>query len=75
MDEILGSSVVEDVLSKYPGTLEIFVAHGFKDLTNPVMRKTMAKIATIEKVCRMKGVDMNEFLGKLNAHAAAVKQG
>jgi hypothetical protein len=63
--EITPKTKVGDVLSRYPESLDIFVRHGFTPLRNPVLRKTMARVITIEQACRREGVDMNELLNDL----------
>ena len=64
--EIAPSTRVGDVLAHYPQTLEIFVRRGFTPLRNPVLRKTMARVITIEQACRREGVDLTQLLSELN---------
>jgi len=63
--EITPQVKVADVLSRYPQSLEIFLRHGFGPLANPVLRKTMARVVTVEQACRREGVDLAELLGEL----------
>jgi uncharacterized protein involved in response to NO len=56
---------VGDVLAHYPQSLQIFLRHGFTPLANPVLRKTMARVVTIEQACRREGVDLDQLLGEL----------
>jgi len=63
--EITPSTRVGDVLARYPQSLEIFVRHGFTPLRNPVLRKTMARVITIEQACRREGVDLTGLLDEL----------
>ncbi len=56
---------VADVLAHYPQSLQIFLRHGFGPLANPVLRKTMARVVTIEQACRREGVDLAELLAEL----------
>jgi hypothetical protein len=63
--EISPASKVADVLNRYPQSLKIFVDHGFTPLTNPVLRKTMARVVTIEQACRREGVGVEELLSEL----------
>lgn len=60
---------VGEVLERYPQSLDVFVRHGFTPLRNPVLRKTMARVITIEQACRREGVDMSELLRELNTMA------
>lgn len=63
--EVTPSTRVGDVLARYPQSLEIFVRRGFTPLRNPVLRKTMARVITIEQACRREGVDSNDLLNEL----------
>ncbi len=63
--DIMPQTKVADVLERYPQTLEIFLRHGFTPLKNPVLRKTMAKVVTIEIACRREGVDLQNLLAEL----------
>lgn len=63
---ITADMIVADVLDKYPETLEVFLKHGFTPLANPVARKTMAKVITIEKATQIHPVDVNKLLEELN---------
>lgn len=65
--EITPTVKVGDVLERYPQSLDVFVRHGFAPLRNPVLRKTMARVITIEQACRREGVDMPGLLRELNA--------
>jgi uncharacterized protein involved in response to NO len=63
--ELTPSTTVGDVLIRYPQSLEIFVRHGFTPLRNPVLRKTMARVITIEQACRREGVNLSDLLDEL----------
>jgi hypothetical protein len=67
--EITPTVKVGEVLQTYPQSLDVFVRHGFTPLRNPVLRKTMARVITIEQACRREGVDMSELLRELNTMA------
>jgi hypothetical protein len=60
---------VADVLARYPESLEIFVRHGFAPLRNPVVRRTMARVVTLEQACRREGADLGRLLAELRALA------
>ena len=64
---IAPQSRVSDVLSAYPASLDVFLKHGFTPLSNPVLRKTMARVVTVEQACRREGVDLQELLGELQS--------
>jgi hypothetical protein len=57
---------VGDVLTLHPQLLDVFVAHGFRPLANPVARRTIAHRVTVEAACRLLGVDVQELLAALN---------
>lgn len=63
---ITADMMVADVIDKYPETLEVFLKHGFAQLANPVLRKTMAKMITIEKATQIHPMDVNMLLEELN---------
>jgi hypothetical protein len=64
---IISTDRVDDVLERYPDLLDTFVASGFKPLANPLLRKTLARRVTIERACRLVGVDPRQFVDSLNA--------
>jgi len=57
---------VAAVLHWHPELEPVFVEHGFDLIRNPVLRRTVARQVSLAQVCRMKGVDLNAFLEKLN---------
>ncbi|HEX7296955.1 MAG TPA: DUF1858 domain-containing protein [Pyrinomonadaceae bacterium] len=67
--DISPKTKVGDVLTQYPQSLEIFLRHGFTPLSNPVLRKTLARAITIEQACRREDVDMAELIGELKEMA------
>ena len=64
---IAPQSRVGDVLSAYPQSLDVFLRHGFTPLSNPLLRKTMARVVTVEQACRREGVDLQQLLGELQS--------
>lgn len=56
---------VYDITEKYPETIDIFAANGFKQLTNEKMRKIMGKTITLEMACKTKNVNLEVFEQKL----------
>lgn len=61
---------VGDVLRRYPQALDVFLKHGFTPLANPVLRRTMARVVTIEQACRREGVDLDLLLFELKLISA-----
>ena len=64
---------VNEVLTRFPQTLDVFVSHGFKPLANPLMRRTFAHLVTIKGATQMHHWEperLQSFLHELNARAA-----
>lgn len=65
--EITAKSKLHDVLNAYP-QLEaqiIQAAPVFQNLKNPILRRTVGKMATIEKVVQIGGLDLTTFINLL----------
>lgn len=58
-------SRIADGLERYPETLEVFLRQVFAPLRNPVLRRTMARVVTIEQACRRDGVSQAALLDDL----------
>lgn len=65
--EIKRLSKLFDVLEAYPGLEEqiMNIAPPFKSLKNPVLRRTVAKLATLEKVAQVGGMDPDRLVNTL----------
>jgi hypothetical protein len=57
---------VAAVLHWHPELEPLFVERGFDLILNPVLRRTVARQVSLKQACRMKGVDLDAFLNKLN---------
>jgi hypothetical protein len=57
---------VGEVLDRYPQLLSTFVSFGFTPLTNPLLRKTVARLVTIGTACRGQNVETDQLLTALN---------
>lgn len=66
LDRITAESRVAAVVEKWPQTLEVFMAHGFALLANPVARRTIARRVSIDQVCRMHGKDTAQLVQELH---------
>ena len=67
--DISASTKINDLLKEYP-FLEDFLVRlspKFKGLKNPIMRKTIGKVATLSKVAGIGGLDLDDFLASLTA--------
>jgi uncharacterized protein involved in response to NO len=62
---IASDTRVGELLAAYPGLLPVFVSSGFAPLANPILRRTLARGISVAQACRMHGVDLQSFLGRL----------
>jgi len=69
--EITSRSKLFAVLQVYPHLEDIIVniAPPFKNLRNPVLRRTVGQLATVEKVAQIGNVDVDEFVNTLRRAA------
>jgi hypothetical protein len=70
---ITAADRVGDVLDHYPDLLPTFVSFGFTPLTNPLLRKTVARMITIGAACRGQDVPADELLSALNVARARLE--
>lgn len=65
--DIQPNSKLFDVLAEYPDLEEkiMSIAPPFKNLRNPVLRRTVGKLATIEKIARIGGIEVIDLLNQL----------
>ena len=67
--EITPQTKINDLLNTYP-ELELFLMNlnpKYKKLKNPILRKTVAKIATLTQVAKIGGYDVRELVNLLRA--------
>lgn len=62
---------VGDLLSAYPQLEPVLIAQApaFSNLTNPVLRRTVAKVATLSQAARVGGVDVRTLVKTLREAA------
>lgn len=63
---------VDQALTRFPQTLDVFVSYGFKPLKNPLLRRTFAPLMTIQGAAKMQHFDdakLERFMHELNARA------
>lgn len=65
-EPIRGTHTVAAVLERFPELLGVFTAHGFTMLTNPQLRRTIARVVTVEQACRRIEIDPRAFIRTLN---------
>lgn len=61
---------VAEIAEAHPESLEVFERFGFRELRNPVLRRTLARRVTVRMACQMKGVPEEEFLAALRGVCA-----
>jgi len=67
--EISANTKIDSLLKEYP-FLEDFLVRlspKFKGLKNPIMRKTLGKVATLSKVASIGGLDLDNFIEALTS--------
>ena len=64
---------VRAVLERHPELLETFVSFGFTMLVNPQLRRTTARVVTLERACRRTGAPLPELLDRLNAERTRLR--
>jgi len=57
---------VADIAEWYPALLEVFDRFGFKELRNPLLRRTLARRVTVRMACDLRHVPEDRFLEALN---------
>ncbi len=63
---ITANDRVGAVLDRYPALLDTFLAFGFRPLSNPLLRRMMARHVTVAAACRHMDVNLETFLAVLN---------
>ncbi len=65
--EIAPSVTVHALLEAYPELEDVLIgiAAPFKKLKNPILRRSVAKVATIKHISSVGGVPLDELIGKL----------
>lgn len=67
MKEITLATTIADLLENYKGMKEILIGINpkFKKLNNPVLRRTIAKLATVKQAAVVGGMDADDLLNQL----------
>lgn len=67
MKEITMETKVSELLNDYPGMKETLIAINpkFKKLNNPVLRRTLAKVASVKQAAIVGGMEPLELLNRL----------
>ncbi len=72
MKHISLNQSIYELTGKYPEMVEIMKSFGFKDIINPIARKTGGKAMTIPKACEMKGIPIDSVLETLIAEGFGI---
>ena len=69
--DITGLTNVADLLKEYPELEQVLIEQApmFAKIQNPVLRKTVAKVATLERAAGMAGIPVNQLVGALREAA------
>jgi len=74
-DWVLGPQTrIGEILERYPDTLPVFLRRGFTPLANPAIRRTVARIVTVEQVCRRESVDLDSFPAELRSSVETIRR-
>ena len=67
--ELNAKTKINDLLKQYPFLEDylITLSSRFKGLKNPIMRKTMGKVATLEMAASVSGLDLDKLISSLTA--------
>jgi len=65
-ERIEPSMKVAEVVELFPETLPVFLQHGFTELQNPLKRQTLARLVSLEQVCRMHALEVSALVAELN---------
>ncbi len=66
LTEITEDTNIANAIDQYPEILDVFLEFGFKQLGNPVARKTVAKMFTIKQATKIHPVEIDTLLKALN---------
>lgn len=66
--KITPATIVYDLLKEYPELEDVLIAMAkpFKKLKNPVLRNTIAKVATLKHISAVWNIPLNQLINKLN---------
>lgn len=59
------TDTIYNITENYPDTIALFVANGFENLNNEVMRKTLGKTISLEMALSMRKINQEQFIEKL----------
>ncbi|MDF1594304.1 MAG: DUF438 domain-containing protein [Desulfobacterales bacterium] len=67
--ELTEKTKIDDLLNQYPFLLDFLITQSpmFENLKNPVMRKTVGKIATLSRIATHSGIDLKILMSSIAA--------
>ena len=67
--EITAKTKIDELLKQYPFLEDFLITLSpkFKGLKNPIMRKTMGKVATLEMAAPVSGLNLDKLISSLTA--------
>ena len=67
--QLSAKTKIDDLLKQYPFLEDFLITLSprFKGLKNPIMRKTMGKVATLEMAASVSGLDLDKLISSLTA--------
>ena len=67
--QIDGANAVADIVAWHPQTIEVFANFGFTLLSNPILRRTLARGVTVQQAAALRDVPLANLLDALNRAA------
>jgi DUF438 domain-containing protein len=66
--EISPNTKIDDLLKAYPFLLDFFIEKSpkYKNLKNPIMRKTIGKVATLKQVAALGNIELESLLSEIS---------
>lgn len=65
--DLSGKTKIDDLLKEYPFLIDFFIKRSpkFKHLKNPIMRKTIGKVATLKHVAAIGKIELDELMREI----------
>ena len=65
--DLSGKTKIDDLLREYPFLIDFFINRSpkFKNLKNPIMRKTIGKVATLKHVAAIGKIELDELMREI----------
>ncbi len=61
------TDTIDHITTTYPETIDVLIRHGFDQLSNPMIRKTIGKSMTLKTICTSKKVDIVALCDEMDA--------